>query len=294
MPTAPRRALAATLALAFALLAPAPALAQTRDRLEIDLGWARGIDRFHSLQADTLGMHYGNAYVPQFDVDFRVLDLPVGKAKPAPSLHFATHLWSDERTLGPPLPGMDVDRFQMLGVGGAVYLDTPLDLLKGNTGVAFRLGWEGANLMTRSGPNDFVQQSMLRVGFVRTTGGMQGSHVLVGKGYDELYGYDAASGRWDIRLSLQGRLAGSPAPPPAAARPGAKAPPAPKKPDDRVLWMFLDMDLNTDGGPGADGLAARVGLMLDVGAWVRNTLLSAPRTATPAATPAPPLATPKR
>lgn len=279
MPTAPRRALPALLALVALLLAQAPAGAQGRDRLEIDAGWSRGIDRFHSLGADTLGIHFGRAFIPDFAVDFRVLDVPAGKAKAAPSLHFGTRLWSDERTVGPAMAGQVVGRYQLLGVGGTVYLDVPLDMLRGNRGVAFRLGWEGAELMTRSGPNDFVSQSLLRFGFVRTAGGMQGSHLLVGMGRDEMYGWDAASGRWDVRLSLQGRLAGSPAPAPAPVRPGAKAPPAPRKPDDRVLWAFLEMSLNTDGGVGADGMTARAGVMMDVGAWVRNTML------TPAARP---------
>lgn len=291
MPIAPRRAFAALFALAFLL--PAAALAQGRDRLEIDAGWSRGVDRFHSIGADTLGLHYGRSFVPEFGVDFRVLDLPVGKVKPAPSLHFTTRVWMDERTVGPAMPGQLTGRYQMLGVGGGIYLDAPLDLLKGNTGVAFRLGWEGGELMTRSGPNDFLSQSMLRFGFVRTAGGMQGSHVLIGKGRDELYGWDAASGRWDVRLSLQGRLAGSPAPPPAPAKPGAKAPPAPRKPDDRVLWAFLELNLNTDGEIGPDGMAGRAGVMMDVGAWMRNTLFtSRPATAVarrpPVAAPAVP------
>jgi hypothetical protein len=272
MPTAPRRALAALLVLAFPLLAHVPAAAQARDRLEIDVGWSRGVDRYNSIGADTLGIHFGRAYIPEFGVDFRVLDVPAGKKKPSPSLHVGTRIWSDERTVGPAMPGQIVGRYQLLGVGGSVYMDTPLDLVKGNTGVAFRLGWEGAELMTRSGPNDFLTQSMLRFGFVRTTGGMQGSYILVGTGVDEMYGYDAASGRWDVRLSLQGRIAGSPTPPAPPAKAGAKAPPAPKKPDDRVLWVFLEMNVNTDGGFGADGMAARAGVMLDVSAWMRNTL----------------------
>lgn len=292
MPIALRRVVPALLALVLVPSAHAPASAQVRDRLEIDAGWSRGIDRFHSIGADTLGIHYGRSFIPDFDVDFRVLDLPVGKVKPAPSLHFATRLWMDERTVGPALPGQLTGRYQMLGVGGSIYVDTPLDLLKGNTGVAFRLGWEGAELMTRSGPNDFLSRSMLRFGFVRTTGGMQGSYVLLGKGRDETYGWDAASGRWDVRLSLQGRLAGSPAPPPAAAKPGAKAPAAPKKPDDRVMWAFLDMEMNTDGGVGPDGMSARAGVMLDVGAWMRNTLFTRRPMARVVAAPSAPAAKP--
>lgn len=289
MPIAPRRALAATPALLLALLAAAPSFAQSRDRLEIDAGWSRGIDRFHSLGADTLGLHYGRAFIPDFDVDFRVLDIPAGKLKVPPSLHFSTRLWSDERTIGPAIPGQRVDRVQLLGVGGGLYVETPLDLVKGNSGVAFRLGWEGAELMTRSGPNDFVSQSMLRFGFVRTAGGMQGSSLLVGTGRNELYGWDAASGRWQVELSLQGRLASSPAPPPAPAKKG-KAPPVPKKPDDRVLWVFLDLALDTDGGIGADGMTARAGVMMDLGTFMKNTFFTAPvasaAVAKPAAAPA--------
>ena len=60
-----------------------------------------------------------------------------------------------------------------------------------------------------------------------------------------------------------------------------------RPPLDRVLWAFFEMNLNTDGGVGADGINARLGVMLDVSTWVRNTLLKPRRPATPAPAVAP-------
>lgn len=268
------RHLTGLLAAAFVLACFAvPARAQNRERLEVSAAWYRGFERFQSLEADTLGLKYSTSYVPSLDVDFRVLDLPLAKVHP-PSLHVGSGVFLDQRILGPAFPGSRTGEFPVLGVQGAVFLDVPLDLLKGNTGVSFRIGWDGDELLTRSGPNDFLTSTMLRFGFTRTTGGMQGSSILIGKGRDEAYGRDAASGRWDARLSLQGRLIGPPAPPAPAAKPGAKPPPRPAAPDERIVWFVIEAGMNTDGSIGPDGLYGRVGLAMDLGHWALGMFAS--------------------
>ena len=45
-----------------------------------------------------------------------------------------------------------------------------------------RLGWRGAYLLTRSGGQEFLTVSKLRVDFVRTSGALQGSSLGFGKG----------------------------------------------------------------------------------------------------------------
>jgi hypothetical protein len=129
-----------------------------------------------------------------------------------------------------------------------------------------RIGWEGDYLLTRSGGDNFLSRSKARLDFVRTSGGLQGSSVGVGMGRDDTFGWDASSGRWDVRMSIQARIVGTSSPAPAPPlKPGAKpAPPAARIPGPRLLWLFADVDVDTDGGPFADGLRARAGLALDV------------------------------
>lgn len=258
-------ALVALFVLSLSPLLALPASAQADDeRFELSVFYARGIERMHAIGADTLGLSYGTSFTGGLDVDFRVLDLPLGKGR-KPALRLSGGLATDERILGPAVEGMLYGEYPMLEMNSGVALELPLEaLLKANTGVSFRLGWRGSYLLTRSGGQEFLTVSKLRVDFVRTSGALSGSSLGFGKGRDETFGYDAASGRWDVRMLLVGsllRVPAPPAPPAPAAKPGAKPAPKPAAIERaRLVWAFLDVDVDTDGSVGADGLRAKLGL----------------------------------
>lgn len=250
---------------------PGIARAQNGDRFDISATASKNIQRLHSIDADTLGLSYGTAYSGAVLVDFRAIDLPFGKGA-KPSLHLTGGVTTDELILAPALPGMDTDAFPMIDFASGVFLELPLEtFLKGNAGVALRVGWDGGYMLTRSGGQEFLERSKLRVDFVRTSGGLQGSSIGFGKGRDEIYGWDASSNRWDVRASLQGRIWSAPgvAPAPPPAKPGAPKPATPPRAPGtgRLMWVFADIDVDTDGSTGPDGLRARVGLGLDVNAF---------------------------
>jgi len=261
-----------------ALCLAASARAQESERLDLSVVGAFAIERFNSLGADTAGLSANSSPDGGVLVDFRVLDLP-GKAGARPALHVLGGMTTTTRILGPAVPGMRVQAFKVFDLATGVRLEIPVDaLLKGNAGVALRLGWDGAFLLTRTDDQEFLSRSMGRVEFVRTSGALAGSSIGFGSGYDETYGWDASHGRSEVRLGLEARVLGhaAPAPPAPATKPGAKAPPAPPPgPVQRLAWIFLDVSAGTDGGPGADGMRARAGLGFDLAAF--TTAAFAPR-----------------
>lgn len=270
----------ATLAPLIALaLLPARGQAQSGERLDLTAAFARGVDRFQSLGADTLGLTYGRSYQGEVGVDFRVLDFPAGKSPRPIALHFTARGFTDERTLAPALPGQLVGRYAVLGFGGGAYVELPFELLKGNAGVSLRLGWDGSELLTRTRGNDLLDRSMMELGFVRTTGVLRGSSIGVAHGRDETFGYDStASKRWDVRLSLQGRLVRLPGGIAAPApKPGAKSSPRPSPSDERLIWAFVDVDVNTGIAGAASGLYGRAGIALDLGGLVGGAIFGGGR-----------------
>ncbi len=269
-PARPRGAAPLAVLFSFAVaFAPACVHAQEADRLDVTAWGGWGIERFHSLGADTLGLSSSNSPDGGVALDFRVIDLPVGKTGPKPALHLSGALATSTRILGPAVEGMEVARFRVLDFSAGAALELPLDaFLKGNSGVGVRLGWEGGDLLTRTDDQGFLVHSKFRFDFVRTSGALAGSSIGFGKGRDDTFGYDANLSRWDAHVSLQGRLIGMtpPAPPAPAGKPVARAPAAPR-PVQRVLWAYADVVVDTDGGPLADGLRARAGLGFDVNAF---------------------------
>jgi hypothetical protein len=258
------RAVLAIVLVAAACSVPRVVRAQAGDRLDISATWSRNIQRLHSIDADTLGLSYHMAYSPSVRADLRAIDLPMGKGATKPALHLSGGVTLDEVVLGPPVKGMHAGVFQVMDFTSGVLLELPLEtLVKGNAGVDLRIGWEGSYLLTRTGGQNFLERSKLRVDFVRATGAMQGSSFGFGKGRDETFGWDASGKRWDVRVAIQGRLV-------TGAKPGAKpAPPAARPVNDtRLMWLFADADVDTDGGPGADGLRGRVGIGVDLNAFV--------------------------
>jgi hypothetical protein len=219
----------AGLALALtAVLLPGTQARAEAERIRLVVGFAQSLDRFHSPEADTTGLSFGRAYCGEIGVDFRVLDLPMPKA-PRPALHVTAGALTDERTLGPVPPGTSTDegtlepvppgqpltRQAVLVLRSGVHLLIPLELLRPNSGVAFRIGWSGAYVLERTGGAEFLTITKARFGFERTAGWFEGSCVDVGMGRDETYGREFAAKRWDVRVALQGRLL----PQPSTARP---------------------------------------------------------------------------
>jgi hypothetical protein len=178
----------------------------------------------------------------------------------------------DQRILGPSLPGQPTTRQALVVLRSGVHLLLPLELVRPNAGVAFRVGWSGAYVLGRTGGAEFLTFTKARFGFERTAGWFEGSCVEVGMGRDETFGREFAAKRWDVHVALQGRLL----PPPVPAAP-AKAGKTVVPPDEtrRMMWVFADMAVDTDGGPGPDGLQLRFGLSTDV-AGILQTAFGAP------------------
>ena len=254
------------LAVALALLLPAAQARADTERIRLILGFARSVSRFHSAEADSMGLAYGLSNSPEVGLDFRVLDLPMPKA-PRPALHVTAGALTDERTLGPFLPGQPLIRQPVIVLQSGVHLLVPLELVRPNAGVALRIGWSGAYVLGRTGGADFITITKARFGFERTTGWFEGSCVEVGMGRDETFGREFAGKRWDAHVALQGRIL----PPPVHSAP-AKTAKNVAPPDDphRMLWAFVDMDIDTDGGPGPEGLRLRFGLSTDVAAILQT------------------------
>jgi hypothetical protein len=261
----------AGLVLALSALLPVVQARADDERLRLVLGYARAVTRFHSLEADTAGLSYGLTKSPELGVDFRVLDLPMPKV-PRPALHVTAGALTDERTLGPYLPGQRLIRQPVLILRSGVHLLVPLELVRPNSGVAFRVGWDGGYVLGRAGGAEFLTITKARFGFERTAGWFEGSCVEVGMGRDETFGREFAGKRWDARVALQGRIL-----PPPVHSPPAKTAKNVAPPDEprRMLWAFVDMDIDTDGGPGPEGLRLRFGLSTDV-ASILQTAFNTP------------------
>jgi hypothetical protein len=262
---------AAVAACLVASVTAPPARAQDTERFRVSAFTSYGLERFHSIGADTVGHSLERSPESGLAVDFRAIDLPVGKG-PKPSLNLTAELASSTRVLGPMWPGQRVAEYEVIGLTSGVMFEFPLEaFLKGNSGVAMRVGWRGGYVISATTDNGFTSSSKARFEFVRTTGALEGSLIGVGHGYDEAFGWDAAHGRTDARVVVQGRLLGRSVGAPAAApRPGAKAPakPAAKPEIQRLVWLFTDVAIDTDGGLGADGLRARAGVGFDVSAFL--------------------------
>jgi hypothetical protein len=259
------------------VLAPRLAHAQDPERFNLSSTCSYGIERFHSLGADTLGITSNTSPEGALLIDFRAIDLPMGKGS-RPALHLTGGITASRRILGPAMEGMEVGVFKVLELSGGVLLELPLEaLIKGNSGVSLRIGWDGGYLLTRTSDAGFLQRSKLRIDCVRTGGPLAGSLIGFGKGVDQTFGWDAGSGRSDVHLSLQTRLVGTrpQAPPAPPVKPGAKPAPArPAPPSQRLMWVFADVIADTDGGPLADGMRGRAGIGFDLSAFVTAVFAS--------------------
>lgn len=261
------RALAAA-ALAACAFAAAPARAAS-ERFHVDLEASKLFDRFQSHEADSLGLSVSSTSVLGARWAFRVLDVPAGKITPKPSLTLTGRLATMERTIGGQANGSTIGHAPVLEITSGVKLSLPLDMLPGNGGVAFNLGYEGGYVMAREGGADFLTTSALAFGFERTAGAFEGSYLEIGQGRNETFGSDFASGRWRARVFLQSELG---LPRAEAAKPADPKAAAPASADEKRLRVFLQLDVDTDGKDGPDGIGFNVGLAMDAGTMFRRAL----------------------
>ncbi len=253
----------------FAAAAVAPAAsAEGDDRFHVDLEASKMFDRFQSHEADSLGLSVSSTTVMGARWSFRVIDVPAGKLSPKPALELTGRIATSERTIGAQSNGSGIGRSPVLEITNGVWLRMPLDVLPGNGGVAFKMGFEGGYTLAREGGADFLTSSAMVFGFVRTAGTFEGSELQIATGRNEAFGSEWASGRWRGRVFLQSRL-GTPRAA-EAAKPAAGAAAAAE--EDHRPRVFLQLDVDTDGKDGPDGIGFNVGLALDAGTTFKRAL----------------------
>lgn len=271
--------------LAFLLIAPAlaacaalPAAAED-ERVTLDFRLSRQVERFQSREADSLGLSASMATTGSIVMDLRVLDLPM-KAPERPSLHVHGRATTTERVfvaaaggIGSPERTMESPLLEVCAGFGIVL---PLSLVDGLGGVDAAIRYEGGVVLAADTGENFMQRSMLSIGFERAGGVLDGSLIEARYGHDDLFGPTWAAGRWGARMLVLAALAPVFAPPPAAAGgPGHVS--APVRPRGAPVRGFVELELDTDGRPGADALAGRVGLALDLGGVLGGLFAREPR-----------------
>lgn len=249
--------LLALLALLACALAPGAA---ADSRVQIDLGVAQEVERFQSLASDSLGLTHTLGTVGLVAMEFTVLEMAVGAHRP--SLQVGTRISTHDRVFiaapfgagGPEVPA----RARMFDLRGSIGFGIPMGLVDGTRGARLTLGYEGGVIVTRDTGDNFLQVSMVRVGFERVGGVLDGSGVWVGLGHDDRFGPSWASGRWSARTLIQSALFGArPEAPPATAKG------APPVATHAPLRVFAELYLETDGRAGPDALGARIGALFD-------------------------------
>jgi hypothetical protein len=263
------------LALGAALIAACAALPASAadERIALDLRLARQAERFQSREADSLGLSVSTANVAGMVMDMRLFALPM-KQPARPSVHVrgralmteqvyvaaAGGVGSPERTMESPL----------LGVSAGIGLVLPLALIDGDKGVNATIWYDGGVVIAADTGENFMQTSTVTFGFEREGGWLDGSLLEASYGHSDLFGPTYAAGRWGARMLVfmgLGRIGRAKPPEPGTdAAPAASPPVATAAPDGAPLRAFVELEVNSDGQPGADTLAGRAGLALDVGA----------------------------
>jgi hypothetical protein len=255
------------------LAAGRPALAGESDPYRLDVSVAFQVERFHSREADSLGLSLTRGAIADVAFDFRVLEAPMpGASKPA--IHVLGHAETGKRAFGTQgiapsgAVAEPVRELPLVEIGGGVALVLPMELVDKNAGASLFIRYDGALAITGATGYDFMRVKRLAIGFERTRGFFEGSIVELGYGHDEHYGRQFAAKRWAPRFRVQGRVV----PASRAPREGAAASAAPGKaaataiPLESPIHAFLDLTVDTDGRSGPDGIRALFGLTLDTGA----------------------------
>jgi len=222
-------------------------------------------ERLNAPYADSLGvtMTHGNRAGLEFD--FRVLEAPMPGAE-RPALHVTGGATTTRRAVAmlgvPGVPaGVTPMRETAVSEMGLGMLATiPLSMVSPTGGVAFYAGYQGAVVLAGNTSQDFLHVKQGVFGFERTRGLFEGTLVEMAYGVNESWGRDAASGRWNGRCRIAALLGPQPGG-------GGKAPVTMGSP----IRAFVELGVDTDGGPGPDDIRVLGGLALDAG----NVLLRA-------------------
>ncbi len=269
----PLAPLLAALPLALALTGARPVPSSAEDRFRLDVRIARQAERYQSREADSLGLSVSTCTVGTVDCEFRVMDLPLRKGvRPVWQVFGTTETSSRVFVSGGSAPGAVGRTIEspMLQVRGGTGFAVPLGLVDGTHGANLRLRYEGGVVISTDSGENFLQTSMVQFGFERSGGVFDGSVMEVGYGHNDLYGSSWAAGRWGARMLLVAGLGGGRARTggSSSASSGAAADPDGGR---RPVRSFLELDLDTDGRPGPDRIALRLGMALDAGtvlAWM--------------------------
>jgi hypothetical protein len=238
------------------------------ERITLDFRFARQGERFQSREADSLGLSVSLANVASVDMDLRVMDLPM-KGAARPSLHVHGRALTTEQVFvasagGPGAPELPLES-PLLAVDAGIGLVVPLAIVDGASGVNATIRYEGGVVLAADTGENFMQRSTVALGFERAGGVLDGSLIEASFGHNDLFGPTWSAGRWGARMLMFMALGRVGAP----ALTGAETPAAMAGPAGRVrgapLRAFVELALDTDGRPGADALAARVGMALEIG-----------------------------
>jgi len=222
-------------------------------------------ERLNAPYADSLGvtMTHGNRAGLEFD--FRVLEAPMPGAE-RPALHVTGGATTTRRAVailglsGVPAGVTPMRETSVSEMGLGMVFSVPLSMVSPTGGVSFYAGYQGAVVLAGSTSQDFLHLKQAVFGFERTRGLFDGTLVEMAYGVNESWGPDAASGRWAGRCRIAALLGPGP-------RGGGKAPLTMGSP----IRAFVELAVDTDGGPGPDDIRAQAGLAIDAG----NVLLRA-------------------
>jgi len=249
--------------LLFATVAIGPAIVRADDRFRLDVRGGRDAERFQSHEADSLGLSFTTSTFGSADFSFRVMDLPLKKPW-SPSLVVFGHTSTADRVFVPASAGGTTmpRRSPMIEMLGGIGLAVPLGIVDGTRGADFLVRYEGGVFIAADSGENFLQTSSLHFGFARDGGVFDGSEIEVGNGHDDLFGSAWAAKRWSARVLLMmgvGR-------PIHAIAAGDSVATVARWP----LRAFLESSLQTDGRPGPDRIAVRLGAALDLGALLER------------------------
>ena len=260
------------LALGITFLGLGSSASAAEDPLQLRIATGVQMERLHSVAADSMGLSASQGLVTRMSCDFRVFDLPMGKAE-KPALHLLAETQWGRRTLpvgdfmGPGYTGAPVAETHVIEVLTGMELELPMTMLDPNAGSRLTLGYRGGMLLSNGGRNDFPHVKQFVFGFERTRGFLEHSSIGMAYGTNEAAGRTYGTKRWAATMHLEGQLGRSLMTPPKAMS-GKGAGPSVSSP----VHVFFDVMVDTDGSVGPDLLLARTGIVLDAGRALKTVL----------------------
>ena len=242
----------------------------------LTLSGAFQVERLNSPYADSLGITMSHANRGILGFDFRVLDLPM-KGAERPAVHVFGNALTTRRTVailgvpGAPASATPLREIPVTEMTAGAALVLPMSMVTPGAGANLYAGYQGSLVLAGGTSQDFLRVKQVMFGFERTRGLFEGSLTEMAYGRNESWGLANASNRWAARFRIQTLLGPAAAP---AARPVAGKPAvAPARPTTgSPLRAFVELAVDTDGGPGADGIQAQLGLMLDAGSMLMRAM----------------------